>query len=48
VSVDKFVEENWNLPTISGTSRNNLPNPITSSEKPYVPLNGLTARRSAP
>jgi phospholipase C len=39
VSFDRFVEENWNLPPISSTSRDNLPNPIVSSEDPYVPLN---------
>jgi phospholipase C len=38
VSVLKFIEHNWNLPTISGRSRDNLPNPI-AEENPYVPEN---------
>ncbi len=40
VSFAKFVEKNWNLPTISSTSRDNLPNPVASADEPYVPLNG--------
>jgi phospholipase C len=39
VSIDKFIEKNWNLPTISNRSRDNLPNPQTASDNPYVPLN---------
>jgi phospholipase C len=39
VSVLKFIERNWNLPTVSGRSRDNLPNPKTSWENPYVPTN---------
>jgi phospholipase C len=39
VSMDKFVEYNWGLQTISNRSRDNLPNPIVSSSNPYVPLN---------
>jgi phospholipase C len=38
VSIDKFIERNWNLPPISNRSRDNLPNPKTSIN-PYVPLN---------
>ena len=38
-SVDKFIERNWNLPTISSRSRDNLPSPVTSSSNPYLPLN---------
>jgi phospholipase C len=38
VSVLKFIEYNWGLSTISATSRDNLPNPMASSD-PYVPLN---------
>ncbi len=38
VSIDKFIERNWNLPPISGRSRDNLPNPVTFIN-PYVPLN---------
>jgi phospholipase C len=37
-SLLKFIEYNWGLPTISATSRDNLPNPLASSD-PYVPRN---------
>ncbi|HUA81528.1 MAG TPA: alkaline phosphatase family protein, partial [Dyella sp.] len=40
VSFDKFVEANWDLDeTISRRSRDNLPNPISLPNNPYVPLN---------
>ena len=39
VSVLKFIERNWNLPTVSGRSRDNLPNPKAEMENPYVPTN---------
>ena len=39
VSVLKFIERNWNLPTVSGRSRDNLPNPKTETDNPYVPTN---------
>jgi len=39
VSVLKFIERNWNLPTITGRSRDNLPNPKTDWDNPYVPTN---------
>jgi phospholipase C len=39
VSWPKFVEANWGLETISSTSRDNLPNPITRRDNPYVPVN---------
>ena len=40
VSLLKFIEHNWSLPTISGRSRDNLPNPATSAASgPYVPTN---------
>jgi phospholipase C len=39
VSVLKFIERNWNLPAISGRSRDNLPNPRVAEDNPYVPLN---------
>jgi phospholipase C len=38
VSILKFIEYNWGLPTISATSRDNLPNPVPSLD-PYVPIN---------
>lgn len=38
VSILKFIERNWNLPTISGRSRDNLPNPIVERNA-YVPAN---------
>lgn len=39
VSVLKFIEANWRLPTISTRSRDNLPNPIQHADNPYVPVN---------
>jgi phospholipase C len=30
-SIAKFVERNWNLPKLSGRSRDNLPNPVQTS-----------------
>ena len=40
VSIDKFIERNWKMGTISSRSRDNFPNPITTEANPYVPLNG--------
>jgi len=39
VSILKFIESNWNLPTISNRSRDNLPNPLVEDGNPYVPRN---------
>lgn len=39
VSILKFIEANWNLPPITGRSRDNLPNPIADKNDPYVPTN---------
>jgi phospholipase C len=39
VSILKFIEVNWHLPTISHRSRDNLPNPIQRANNPYVPVN---------
>jgi phospholipase C len=39
VSMLKFIERNWNLPTISERSRDNLPNPKVEEDNPYVPKN---------
>ena len=40
VSILKFIERNFNLPTISDRSRDNLPNPKqTNSENRYAPVN---------
>jgi phospholipase C len=38
-SVIKFIERNWDLPKLSTRSRDNLPNPQTSDDNPYVPQN---------
>jgi phospholipase C len=38
VSILKFIERNWHLPTISGRSRDNLPNPRVD-DNPYHPIN---------
>ena len=40
VSFDKFIEANWQLPPISARSRDNLPDPVTAQDNPYVPVNG--------
>jgi phospholipase C len=39
VSLLKFIEKNWDLPTISDRSRDNLPDPIVSASNPYAPTN---------
>jgi phospholipase C len=39
VSIVKFIEKNWGLPTITSRSRDNLPNPTTTADNPYVPQN---------
>jgi phospholipase C len=39
VSILKFIEYNWDLPTISKRSRDNLPNPKHELGNPYVPVN---------
>jgi phospholipase C len=39
VSLLKFIERNWSLPTVSSRSRDNLPNPVASGN-PYRPQNG--------
>ena len=39
VSIDKFIERNWNIGTITSRSRDNFPNPVTSSGNPYIPTN---------
>ncbi len=38
-SILKFIEKNWSLPPITNRSRDNLPNPLASSDNPYVPTN---------
>jgi phospholipase C len=39
VSLIKFIERNWSLPTITGRSRDNFPNPVHTERDPYVPQN---------
>jgi phospholipase C len=39
VSILKFIERNWRLAPLTGRSRDNLPNPRTDKENPYVPRN---------
>jgi phospholipase C len=39
VSIDKFIERNWKIGTISSRSRDNFPNPTTNPGNPYVPTN---------
>jgi phospholipase C len=38
-SIVKFIERNWDLPKLSNRTRDNLPNPKTSDDNPYVPQN---------
>ena len=38
-SIVKFIERNWSLDKLSTRSRDNLPNPQTSDDNPYVPQN---------
>ena len=39
VSILKFIERNWHLEPLTGRSRDNLPNPHTHKDNPYVPVN---------
>jgi phospholipase C len=39
VSITKFIERNFKLAPLTGRSRDNLPNPKTAANNPYVPLN---------
>lgn len=39
-SITKFIERNWGLSPLSHRSRDNLPNPRTGQDNPYVPTNG--------
>jgi len=39
VSILKFIEKNWRLPPVSRRSRDNLPTPVASADRPYVPAN---------
>jgi phospholipase C len=38
-SIPKFIERNWKLSKLSPHGRDTLPNPKTSDDNPYVPLN---------
>jgi len=38
-SVLKFIERNWHLQPLTTRSRDNLPNPVSAANNPYVPLN---------
>jgi phospholipase C len=38
VSIVKFIERNWHLPTITHCSRDNFPNPV-QFEGSYAPVN---------
>jgi phospholipase C len=39
VSITKFIERNWHLGPLAAKTRDALPNPVTSDENPYVPVN---------
>ena len=38
-SILKFIERNWHLLPLTGRSRDNLPNPRSDKDNPYVPVN---------
>ena len=38
-SIVKFIERNWKLGTLGPLTRDNLPNPHTGEDNPYVPTN---------
>ncbi len=40
VSILKFIERNWYLRPVTARSRDNLPDPRTAPDNPYVPVNG--------
>ena len=35
----KFIERNWDLGPLTDRSRDNLPNPTSKQDDPYVPAN---------
>jgi phospholipase C len=39
VSILKFIERNWGLRPLTRRSRDNLPNPRSDRDNPYVPMN---------
>ncbi|HKF66996.1 MAG TPA: alkaline phosphatase family protein [Vicinamibacterales bacterium] len=39
VSILKFIERNWRLKPLTSRSRDNLPNPRSRDDNPYVPTN---------
>jgi phospholipase C len=39
VSILKFIEANWTVPPVTSRSRDNFPNPVTTSGNPYAPVN---------
>jgi len=39
VSLLKFIERNWMLKPLTNRSRDNLPNPLSMPNNPYVPVN---------
>jgi len=38
-SVVKFIEANWKLSPLTSRSRDNYPNPVSTTANPYVPTN---------
>jgi phospholipase C len=39
VSILKFIERNWGIGPVTHRSRDNFPNPVTTRQNPYAPLN---------
>jgi phospholipase C len=37
--VVKFIEANWKLSPLTSRSRDNYPNPVSTTANPYVPTN---------
>jgi phospholipase C len=38
-AINKFIERNWHLKPLTDRSRDNLPNPRSDDDNPYVPVN---------
>jgi phospholipase C len=39
ISILKFIEHNWGLAPLTARSRDNLPDPVTTPQDPYRPVN---------
>ena len=41
-SVLKFIERNWRMQPLSSRSRDRLPNPVMTTQSPYLPANATS------